>query len=176
MFKENRNKSLFAWKNLGDIAKGRPNLGGQTSVAIYRLMQFTLRDVLIRRFDPQVAGEIFYEAGWVAGTHFCKNALDSTLAHDAFLSSLSRVLSELQVGILRVEEANMTDLSLVVVVHEDLDCSGLPNSDEEVCTYDEGFLAGIFEAYTGQKVRVEEVDCWANGGRVCRFRVSKYDD
>jgi hypothetical protein len=83
------------------------------------------------------------------------------------------VLAELRIGILRVEETDMEAVSLVVAVHEDLDCSGLPNSDEEVCTYDEGFLAGIFETYTGKKVQVKEVDCWANGGRVCRFRVKK---
>jgi len=173
MFKERRDRPLFDWNNLGDIEKGRPNLGPQTSVAVYRLMQFTLRDVLIRRLGPETAAEVFYEAGCVAGAHFCQNLLDKTLDHDAFLSSLSRVLSELRIGILRIEEADMNTLSLVVAVHEDLDCSGLPNSDEEVCTYDEGFLAGIFEAYTGAKVRVKEVDCWANGGRVCRFRVEK---
>ena len=59
---------------------------------------------------------------------------------------------------------------IVLTVGEDLDCSGLPVTGEEVCTYDEGFLAGILEAYTGSEYHVREIDCWANGNRTCRFR------
>jgi predicted hydrocarbon binding protein len=57
----------------------------------------------------------------------------------------------------------------VLTVGQDLDCSGLPVTNETVCNYDEGFIAGILEAYTGKKYEVREVDCWANGDRVCRF-------
>jgi predicted hydrocarbon binding protein len=57
----------------------------------------------------------------------------------------------------------------VVTVSEDLDCSGLPLLDHEICVYDEGFLAGILERYTGQHFRVKEVDCWCTGDRTCRF-------
>ena len=45
----------------------------------------------------------------------------------------------------------------------------LPVTNETVCNYDEGFIAGILEAYTGKKYDVREVDCWASGDRVCRF-------
>jgi hypothetical protein len=31
----------FTWKDLGDIQVGRPNLGPETQVAVYRLMQYT---------------------------------------------------------------------------------------------------------------------------------------
>jgi hypothetical protein len=54
---------------------------------------------------------------------------------------------------------------------EDLDCSGLEVSDETVCDYDEGFIAGIFHEYTGERFSAREVDCWASGERVCRFEV-----
>ena len=36
-------------------------------LAVYRLMQFTLRDILIRDFDVETADRIFYEAGKKAG-------------------------------------------------------------------------------------------------------------
>jgi predicted hydrocarbon binding protein len=52
---------------------------------------------------------------------------------------------------------------------EDLDCSGLPITNETICNYDEGFIAGILNAYTGKTYEVRELDCWANGDRVCRF-------
>ena len=60
--------------------------------------------------------------------------------------------------------------NMVLTVGEDLDCSGIPITDETVCYYDEGFIAGILEVYTGKKYHVREIDCWANGDRVCRFR------
>ena len=49
MFKEERDEPIFEWAMLGQIDTGRPNLGFTTHVSVYRLMQFTLRDVLIRQ-------------------------------------------------------------------------------------------------------------------------------
>ena len=59
-----------------------------------------------------------------------------------------------------------------LTVEEDLDCSGLPVSGETVCDYDEGFIAGVLEAYTKKAFHVKEIDCWASGGRVCRFHAT----
>ena len=42
-------KYEFKWELLGDIEKGRPNLGNTTRLEVYRLMQYTLRDVLEQR-------------------------------------------------------------------------------------------------------------------------------
>jgi hypothetical protein len=42
----NERKYPFTWDLLGDLDKGRPNLGRSTRVEVYRLMQFCLRDVL----------------------------------------------------------------------------------------------------------------------------------
>ena len=63
MFKEEREECQFEWSMLGDIDKGRPNLGPLVHVAVYRLMQFTLRDILIRDFGVEKADRIFFEAG-----------------------------------------------------------------------------------------------------------------
>ncbi len=54
-----------------------------------------------------------------------------------------------------------------LTVAEDLDCSGLPMIDEEICVYDEGFIAGLLLAQTGVEFSVKEVDCWCSGDRVC---------
>ena len=53
-----------------------------------------------------------------------------------------------------------------------MDCSCLPITGENVCTYDEGFIAGILNEYTGKTYDVREIDCWASGERVCRFKGS----
>ena len=55
MLKEERDELKFDWSMIGNIGEGRPNLGHTMDVSIYRLMQFTLRDVLINEFDAETA-------------------------------------------------------------------------------------------------------------------------
>ena len=171
MFKEDHDTHRFKWKGLGDISTGRPNLGPLTSVAVYRLMQYTLRDVLITRFDPETASQILREAGKLAGTELCGNLLDNGLDFNGFIADLQRKLKELNVGILRMEKTDLEKMEFVMTVSEDLDCSGLPMSEETICEYDEGFIAGILQIYTGREFDVREIDCWASGERTCRFSV-----
>ena len=73
MFREERDESQFKWNMLGDINEGRPNLGPMVHVAVYRLMQYTLRDILIRDSGVEEADRIFFEAGKKAGEQFCEN-------------------------------------------------------------------------------------------------------
>ncbi len=169
MFREERQDFKFEWSQLGDIQLGRPNLGNTTSVAVYRLMQFTLRDSIIKHTDPETAARVFYDAGNNAGRALYENLLEQPKSLDELLSRLQRVLLDLKIGILRMEETDLEALKFTLVVEEDLDCSGLPMIDEAVCTFDEGFIAGILGAFTGMDFRAKEVDCWCTGERVCRF-------
>jgi len=166
----NMGNKNFTWQNLGDIELGRGDLGQEMPVVLYRLMQFTLMDVLSKDFGDAGAYEYFRRAGHLAGSEFAKNALDTTLDLDRFLAHLQAKLKELKVGKLRVESIIPETGEMVVVIEEDLDCSGLPIIDETVCAYDEGFLAGVLFVYTGKVYNVKEIDCWATGDRVCRFR------
>ncbi len=171
MFKEERDESQFEWSMLGDIEKGRPNLGAMMHVSVYRLMQFTLRDLLIRDFGVEEADRIFFEAGKKAGAGYCNNMLTDKSDLTSFFADVQRTMKELGIGIFRVESADYEKGSFVVTVAEDLDCSGIPVCSEEVCIYDEGFIAGLLLAYTGKDFKVKEVDCWGTGDRVCRFTV-----
>jgi uncharacterized protein len=176
MFKEDRNQNKFAWEDLGDIETGRPNLGLKVSVLAYRLMQYTWRDVMLTELGVDRANDIIIKAGQLAGAQFCENVLNRELDFNAFVSQLQRVLREQAIGILRIEKADLESMRFTVTVAEDLDCSGLPFTDEMVCQYDEGFIAGILKAYTGKTFHVKEIDCWASGERVCRFDVSLLED
>jgi predicted hydrocarbon binding protein len=171
MFKEERDDSRFEWTMLGNVAEGRPNLGSKTDVSVYRLMQFTLRDALIKKFDPETADRLFYEAGETAGRHFYERIITKKDSFNDFLSELQDKLRDLSIGILRVEKADLENMKFTLTVAEDLDCSGLPVCDEVICTYDEGFISGLLSAHTGKSFRVKEVDCWCSGDRVCRFDV-----
>jgi predicted hydrocarbon binding protein len=173
MFKEQRDYNKFDWKDLGDIEKGRPNLGLDVPVLAYRLLQYTLRDVLITELGVGKANDIFIKAGRIAGAQFVKNLLNLELGFNEFIIQLQQALRDQAIGILRIEKADMENMRFTLTVAEDLDCSGLPFTDEVVCQYDEGFIAGILEAYTGKRFFAKEIDCWASGDRVCRFDVKE---
>ena len=160
----------FQWGNLGDIREGRGHLGEEMPVVLYRLMQFTIVDVLSKDLGLEKAYDYIRKAGHLAGSEYAKNVLDLTLDFDKFISHLQQGLKNLKVGVLRMESHDETTGELILSVAEDLDCSGLPITGETVCVYDEGFIAGILECYIGKPYKVREVDCWASGGRVCRFK------
>ncbi|MGD8294690.1 MAG: 4-vinyl reductase [Desulfobacterales bacterium] len=169
MFKEEREALKFDWSMIGDIGEGRPNLGNTMDVSVYRLMQFTLRDVLIKNYNAQTADRIFYDAGKHAGKEFFKELITCKDDFNEFVVELQELLKNLKIGILRIEEADLEKLTFTLTVAEDLDCSGLPASDEAICTYDEGFISGLLSEFTGKNFSAKEVDCWCSGDRVCRF-------
>lgn len=170
---ETGRKYRFSWILLGDIKAGRPNLGPATRVEVYRLMQYTMRDILEQEFGTEKADEIFYKAGLLAGKEFYKNALGTPKDLNDFVSRLQQLLREMSIGILRIEKADPEKGSFVMTVSEDLDCSGLPETGYGICTYDEGFIAGLMESFTGELFDVREIDCWCTGDRTCRFAVDR---
>ncbi len=165
----------FKWADIGDIGIGRPNLGSNSNVAVYRLMQYTMRSVLNKEFGAERAAELFYKSGYLAGKEFCINLLDTKLEFYDFISQLQKTLKDLYIGILRVEKSDLEKMHFTLTVAEDLDCSGLPITNETVCDYDEGFIAGILDEYTKLSFSVKEVDCWSTGGRICRFVIKKVE-
>ncbi len=162
-------KYQFTWDLLGNIADGRPHLGPNTRIEVYRLMQFCFRDVIENELGTDSADRIFYKAGKLAGEHFYKNMLRPMNNINDFVKQLQEVLKDLGIGILRIEEADLEKGVIVLTVSEDLDCSGLPELDYEICIYDEGFITALMESFTGKKFKVKEVDCWCTGDRTCRF-------
>jgi len=160
----------FHWENLGDIKVGRPNLGTEVPVVVYRVFEYAMYDVLAHRLGTDLAKEIIRSAGYKAGKEFAQHVLNLDRDVDTFLADLTETLLTLKIGVLRVEKLNRQTGEIVLTIGEDLDCSGLPVTGEVVCHYDEGFLSGILEEYTHRKYDVREVDCWASGYKSCRFR------
>lgn len=167
---ELKRKYQFSWELIGDLTLGRPNLGQHTRLEIYRLMQFCFRDVLEQHVGSEKADQLFYEAGKLAGCEFYKHFLKPTADFDEFVNQLQSILKEMGIGILRIEKADLEQGIVILSLSEDLDCSGLPELDYEICVYDEGFIAALMESFTGKPSKVKEVDCWCTGDRTCRFR------
>lgn len=168
VFNEDSSHNIFTWDKIGDVHTGRTRLGEEMPVSMYRVLEYTMNHVLTEEYGNEKANELFRRAGHLAGTEFAKNILDTSLEFDGL--DLSQKLIDMKIGILRIEKFDTEDGSFVLTIGEDLDCSGLPITNEVVCNYDEGFLAGIMKEYTGLEYCVREIDCWASGDRVCRFK------
>ena len=163
-------KYEFSWDLLGDLQLGRPNLGPTTRLEVYRLMLFCFRDVMEKNLGTAETDRLFYEAGRMAGAQMYEHLIGEPESLNDFVARLQKVLMELGIGILRVEQADPVKGEFLLTVSEDLDCSGLPESDTEICVYDEGLISALLESFTGKKFRVREVDCWCTGDRTCRFK------
>jgi len=168
-------KYKFSWDLLGDIDLGRPNLGREIKLEVYRLMQFTLRDVIEEEYGTEKSDQLFYEAGRKAGGYFYDQMLSNCADVKEFVKKLQEALMDLKIGILRVESMTSDVGKLVLTIDEDVDCSGLPELDYEICVYDEGFISGILESFTGSQYAVKEIDCWCTGERTCRFSAEKQE-
>ena len=167
---EDRKHSIFTWEGLGNIKEGRGNLGEDMPVIVYRLLEYTMLHVLADEFGEEKANDLFRSAGFMAGEQLARNTLNLDVDFGEFVEQLQKTMRELKIAVLRIENFDADTGDLTLTAAEDLDCSGLPATGEMVCQYDEGFISGLLYAYTGKKYTVREVDCWANGDRVCRFR------
>lgn len=162
------------WKNyIGDIEEGRKNLGKDMPVSIYRLFEFTMKEALVERYGKEEANINFRYAGKLAGIRFANEILNLDVDFNQFISEVQKAMKEYKMGLFRIEKMDEEKKRLIFAIREDLDCSGLPIAGESVCNYDEGFLQGILKAYTKDDYDVMETDCWANGGRVCRFQATR---
>jgi predicted hydrocarbon binding protein len=166
-------KYTFNWDLIGDIEEGRPNLGAQVDLDMYRLMQFTMRDALEARYGTEATDEIFYAAGKLAGAEFYEHHIKPVSDVNEFVGKTQQTLRDKRIGVLRLEEAFLDEGRVTLTIDEDLDCSGLPELDYETCVYDEGFVSALFESFTNSRWKAEEIDCWCTGARTCRFLVTQ---
>lgn len=166
-----KRRYAFDWKFIGDPKLGRPHLGHTARLEMYRLFQYTLRDVLEDEYGTERADRLLHRAGFLAGTEFARRYIGSCPTFGDFVAKTQEQLEIMGVGILHVEKADMDRLAFTLTVAEDLDCSGLPDLGHVVCTYDEGFISGLFQFFTGRPFEAKEVDCWCTGDRTCRFDV-----
>jgi predicted hydrocarbon binding protein len=168
---EKDRKYKFSWENTvgADMQVARPSLGPSTRVEVYRLFQFTLRDILEQHYGTEEADNLFREAGVLAGRSFFERFLKEADSVAALANKIQESFNELGIGIFRVETANIEGGHFVFTVDEDLDCSGLPDSSDVICVYDEGLIQGVLESFSGKGFDVREIDCWCTGSRTCRF-------
>ena len=151
------------------LSGSRSNLGDDMPVAIYRMMQYTMQEVLRRAHGVEKARSYFRQAGVLSGIQFTKNLLDLQQELSVFLANLQKRLCEMKIGILRIEAFDAITGDMTLTLREDLSYSGLEMNTAGDCSYSEGFFTGIFETYMGCEYEVRGVDCWISGGNIHRF-------
>lgn len=164
-------KSRSGLTAIGNITKGRPTLGSTMDVALYRLARLSLRDVLFSKLGPEACDAIFFEAGEQAGRELYRAMVAKDKSLTDFLKEVQELVASLNMGILRIEKSDLKNRTFTLTIAEDLDCSGLPASNEKRCSYDKGFLSGLLLEHTGVRFSVKEVNCWCSGDKICRYEV-----
>ena len=103
--------------------KGRENLGAELPVAVYRLLEYSLREELTERFGKEEQIRIFRDAGYRAGVYFAQKYLDSSLELSEFMALLQKRLEEFKIGVLRIEKFEEDTGEAILTMSEDADCS-----------------------------------------------------
>lgn len=147
----------------------RPSLGKFASLEVYRLFQFTLRDILEERYGTEATDDLFRSAGVMAGKVLFEKYFQGVTDVTDLANQIQSKFKELSIGIVRFEKVDLENMEIQLTVDEDLDCSGLPDTTDQICVYDEGLIQGVLEAFTGKRFTVREIDCWCSGERTCRF-------
>jgi predicted hydrocarbon binding protein len=175
MAAEETRKYRFSWKETvgADMQVARPHLGPSTRIETYRLFQFTLRDVLEQHYGTEMADTLFREAGVLAGKAFFERFLSDAKDISSLANKIQQSFNDLGIGIFRVETSSDNGRHFIFTVDEDLDCSGLPDTSDVICVYDEGFIQGVLESFSGRSFDVREIDCWCTGARTCRFEAKQ---
>ena len=115
--KNSKKLSLTDYMNAQE--NGRENLGAELPVAVYRLLEYSLRDELTARLGKEEQVSIFRSAGYRAGTYFAEKYLDSSLELSEFTSQLQKRLEEFKIGVLRIEKFDEETGKMVLTVSED---------------------------------------------------------
>jgi len=145
---ENKKHDDFSLNDLGDIKKWHGYLGERMPILVYRLMQCTMMSVISRAHGIEQTSEYFRQAGVLAGREFAKNILDLTVEFNRFIIDLQAILQDLKIGILCVEAFAPATNDIIFTIEQDSEYNKLPIiMNESVSIYDEGFIAGILEAY-----------------------------
>ena len=88
---------------IDNIEVARENLGCMMPVAIYRIIQESIKEEIEKRYGLDTTNDILKEAGKTMGVWWAQNLKEEAVAFDVFLSKLQSYFVEAKMGILRLE-------------------------------------------------------------------------
>jgi predicted hydrocarbon binding protein len=158
----------FNWDIIGDLQEGRPNLGDQVNLILYCLMQYTFREVAVKKFGSKESKQMFFDAGHISGTFFFEHYLKEyqNLPLDGFLEKLHSIFIANGVKFLRIDSVDADQRKFSFSLTTEIDPIGADGVERialetlkiDDCDYEAGFIGGILFKYTGKEFTVETVN------------------
>lgn len=139
----------------------RNKLGQNIDLVYMRLFRLALRDT----YGSKLASSLLYEAG----RHTAINNFKFVSIDD-----IVTTLNDLTIGIMKVVCNNGEHI--IFQEEECAVCMGMPTTDEALCSFESGFLAGALSYIMNKNVVVEETKCWGLGDQICQFEASIISD
>jgi len=150
----------FNWDIIGDLQEGRPNLGDQVNLVLYRVMQYTFYDVIVKKFGEEESNRLFYEAGNIAGRfffeHFLKEQKGAPI--DNFLAKLRAVLDGNGIRFFRIDSVNVEAGECAISVATGIGQGDFDSIKLDRCDYDTGFAEGLLSKYAGKNFKATTVN------------------
>ncbi|RBP70058.1 serine phosphatase RsbU (regulator of sigma subunit) [Alkalibaculum bacchi] len=139
----------------------RNELGQNIDLVYMRLFRLALRDT----YGSKLSSSLLYEAG----RHTAINNFKFVSIDD-----IVNTLNDLSIGVMKVVYNNGEHI--IFQEEECAICSGMPTTDEALCSFESGFLAGALSCIMNKNVVVEETECWGLGDQICQFEASIISD
>jgi hypothetical protein len=157
---------------IGNIAVGRPTLGGVEFVKNFRILRMIgLRWNLSGLLGDKASNGLVYSIGVRLGRDILnKGLIEKAKKPDEFVNSFSDFVQDMKIGVVSVLEWK-NDLPRLIRIEECITCAGVLNVGGRICHYEGGIIAGIISEYINKLVVVEEVSCWGLGDESCDFKV-----
>jgi predicted hydrocarbon binding protein len=128
------------------------NIKEYIPLEIFRLMIM----IMMKKIKELNSEITLYDIGYEFGKHISpKNYRE-----------LKKFFRKNNLGVLKIESRK----PLIIKVNDCSLCDGL-NSDEPICYFDAGVLAGAYECILNKTVVVDEIKCMAQGADACYFKI-----
>ncbi len=135
----------------------RNELGTNINLVYMRLFRLALRDT----YGSKLSSSLLYEAG----RHTAINNFKFNSINDVVNS-----LNDLSIGVMKI---TYNDGERIIFEEDECAvCSGMPVTNESLCSFEAGFLAGALSCIMNKDVVVEETKCWGLGDQICQFEAS----
>jgi hypothetical protein len=93
--------------------------------------------------------------GYSAGVEFSNNIMDMVILPDDSINTLQKKLHDYKINVLRMESYDIDTGNITISFEHEIDFNKLQLSNNDLCSFNEGFVAGILEVYTGRKYDVQ---------------------
>jgi len=131
-----------------------------TPVYVYYMMQYKRLDEISQINEFKLSNGFLPEAGFLAGVKYAKKILDLNIKFDNFINNLQKELQEIKIAHLCIEAYDSITGDITITIGHKFESCEVPIKNNNVFIYDENFISGILETYTGFKYEIHKIGSW----------------